>query len=260
MADDRHEFGGPWTELKLDAIDAYAHFFTQALKKQEFELWYIDGFAGTGTRISKREVGGLLEGGPTAVEEEVLAGSARRALLVEPPFHHLVLLDEDPAHFRALCSLAKEFRGRDIRPLKGDANERIREILEAPPWTGPRAWAQRALVFLDPYGMTVRWPTLEMLAATERADVWYLVNLKGLFSSWPAITQLSILRSADRSPSSSGPMRGRPNSTGSRRQAATSSVQPPGRAAIEPLHERKCPPSTASVLGRSSGTYPRPLA
>ncbi|MEG3155136.1 three-Cys-motif partner protein TcmP [Sphingomonas sp. RB1R13] len=31
--------------------------------------------------------------------------------------------------------------------------------------------------FLDPYGMSVRWDTLRFLAATSRADVWYLFPL-----------------------------------------------------------------------------------
>lgn len=178
---DRHEFGGPWTEVKLDAIGEYSKFFTVALRNQDFELWYIDAFAGTGSRTAKHETGGLLEGGPIGVREEILAGSARRAIEVQPIFHHLVLMDRRPSHYRALCALAAEHPSRDIRVLKGDANDKIHEVISAPPWRShPRAWAQRALVFLDPYGMTVRWPTLEALAATKRADVWYLVNLKGV--------------------------------------------------------------------------------
>lgn len=176
---ERHEFGGPWTEIKLDAIHAYSQFFTTALRNQDFELWYIDGFAGTGSRTSKREVGGLLDGVPVEVREEVLAGSARRALELNPPFQHLVLMDQRPSHYRALCALAAEYPGRDVRVLRGDANDKIQEVVSATPWRNdPRAWAQRALVFLDPYGMTVRWSTLQALAATQRADVWYLVNLK----------------------------------------------------------------------------------
>jgi three-Cys-motif partner protein len=180
LSDTRHEFGGPWTEVKLDAIDAYAHYFTAVLKNQPFELWYIDGFAGTGSRNAKKEIGGLFEGEPAGVIEEVLAGSAKRALAVQPPFHHLVLIDQKAKHYRALCDLAKEHPQRDVRVLRGDANELVVDIVTAPPWTKghPRARFQRALIFLDPYDMAVRWPTLEVLAASQRADVWFLANLK----------------------------------------------------------------------------------
>ncbi|MEJ7933639.1 three-Cys-motif partner protein TcmP [Sphingobium sp. AN558] len=179
--DDRHDFGGPWTELKLNALDEYSQFFTVALKNQKFELWYIDPFAGTGTRVAKKQTGGLLEGVPVAIEEEILAGSARRALSVTPHFHHLVLSDRRPKHFKALCALAEEHPDRDIRPFNTDANDQIKRLFTSPPWMdSPKSSAQRALVFLDPYGMNVQWETLELLAKSQRADVWMLVNLKAV--------------------------------------------------------------------------------
>lgn len=181
VVDDRHDFGGEWTEVKLAALDAYSHFYTTALKNQSFELWYIDPFAGTGARIAKKDVGGLFDGRPSEVEEETKAGSARRALGVEPPFKHLVLMDRRPTHFRALESLREEFSDRDIRVIKGDANDNIDLIFRNPPWRNhASSAAQRALVFLDPYGMNVRWETLLTLATSRQADVWYLVNLKGV--------------------------------------------------------------------------------
>jgi len=41
-------YGGPWTNIKADVLRSYLGFFTTAFKNQGFELWYIDGFAGTG--------------------------------------------------------------------------------------------------------------------------------------------------------------------------------------------------------------------
>lgn len=179
MTDDRHEFGGPWTEIKLAVLNAYSEFFTTALSGQKFELWYIDAFAGTGRRTTRREVGGLFDG-PLETVEESLEGSARKAIAVQPPFDHLILIDERAGHFRALETLAGEFTNRDIRPLRGDANDTLPKLFEQPPWSGRQGWRQRAIVFLDPYGINVRWRTLASLAATERADIWYLVNLKGV--------------------------------------------------------------------------------
>ena len=60
----------------------------------------------------------------------------------------------------------------------------------------------RAVMFLDPYGMSVNWTTLEAIRATNAIDVWYLVSLSGLFrqaaldrhavdqSKWMAITRM----------------------------------------------------------------------
>jgi three-Cys-motif partner protein len=52
--------------------------------------------------------------------------------------------------------------------------------LSAEPWIGPQGRSQRAIIFLDPYGISVDFSTLRLIAETERADVWYLVNLKGV--------------------------------------------------------------------------------
>jgi three-Cys-motif partner protein len=80
MADAEHEFGGPWTEIKLDAISDYLGFYTAALKAQPnpsrpFELWYVDAFAGSGERTATIESGGLFEGTPVTRARVQLDGS-----------------------------------------------------------------------------------------------------------------------------------------------------------------------------------------
>jgi three-Cys-motif partner protein len=37
------------------------------------------------------------------------------------------------------------------------------------------------VLFLDPYGMTVPWSTLQKIAATRALDVWYLFPLSGVY-------------------------------------------------------------------------------
>jgi hypothetical protein len=57
-----HQFGGPWTVEKLDALRAYLIGYAQALKNQPFRRHYIDAFAGTGDRALKRqEAASLME-------------------------------------------------------------------------------------------------------------------------------------------------------------------------------------------------------
>jgi three-Cys-motif partner protein len=179
-----HSFGGAWTELKLRAIGDYLSFYTKALQHRPsahtpFQKWYIDAFAGTGERTEERTVGGLLDGEPTRKERLQLEGSARRALKVEPPFQHYVFIEADQKRFQALDRLQTEYPAKDIRCLRADANVELQRLFESLPWKkgSSQSSLQRAVVFLDPYGMNVRWETLRLLAATNRVDVWYLFPL-----------------------------------------------------------------------------------
>lgn len=180
-----HPFGGAWTELKLRAVSDYLAFYTKALQYRPspdtlFQKWYIDAFAGTGERTEERTTGGLLDGEPTRRERFQLEGSARRALKVEPPFQHYVFIEANQRRFRALERLQQEFPSQNIRCLRGDANGELQRLFASIPWRkgSPQAGLQRAVAFLDPYGMNVRWETLKLLADTKRVDVWYLFPLQ----------------------------------------------------------------------------------
>src|ERR1700722_10259725 len=179
--DQGHRFGGAWTEVKLDAVRYYLEFFTRVLKdkptpERPFELWYIDAFAGSGSRRIDRATGGLFEGEPLGEETVDLAGSVLRALDVDPPFKRLVFIEENRDRFRCLQEIAASNPKRNITPCRGDANTKLQEIFGAPPWSQQRSGrgSHRAIVFLDPFGMSVKWETLKLLAETRAVDVWYL--------------------------------------------------------------------------------------
>ncbi len=179
--DVEHRFGGRWTELKLDAVEYYLRFYTQALKDKptpasRFVLWYIDAFAGTGDRVIEQKIGDLLDGKPAGTETIRKAGSASRALAVDPPFEHFVFIERDSAHCSALEKLKSDNPERDISCIQGDANEIIPKIFSQPPWSGNRAWQKRphrAVVFLDPYDV-IEWRTLTALAKSKSVDLWFL--------------------------------------------------------------------------------------
>ncbi|MBX7459572.1 three-Cys-motif partner protein TcmP [Qipengyuania huizhouensis] len=170
----KNEFGGPWTEIKLDAVTDYLQFYQGALKNMGFETWYIDAFAGTGDRHAKVIKGGLLEAQPIEEGEEVLDGSARKALRINPPFTHYWFAEAHKGRQAQLAKLRTEF-DQNITIYPGDANTGLRDLFGSRPWSdGPTKSKQRAVVFLDPFGMSVSFETLEVLAATKRVDVWYL--------------------------------------------------------------------------------------
>ena len=134
----KHIFGGPWTEIKLDAVEYYLKCYTKALKRVPFDLWYIDAFAGSGDRESERQVGGIFEGVPVEVVRETLAGSARRALDVTPPFDHFVFIEKDETRYSALQEIESERPSVNMRIINGEANEELRRLVASPPLARPR--------------------------------------------------------------------------------------------------------------------------
>jgi three-Cys-motif partner protein len=172
-----HRYGGPWTEIKLDAVQYYLECYTKALKAFGFDIWYIDAFAGTGSRVVERVTGGIL-GEPAIVTKETLAGSVTRALQVRPAFDHYVFVEKQPTRCAALGDLQRSSPAADIRVIPGEANQVLRELVAQRPWRRRGQANSRGVVFLDPYALHVDWSTLQALASTEILDVWYLFPIR----------------------------------------------------------------------------------
>jgi three-Cys-motif partner protein len=173
-----HRFGGDWTQAKLDVLAEYLKSYTTALKDRPFLKAYIDAFAGTGYRSLKRDPSDALPGellfpDTDHAAQQLLDGSARRALQTEPRFDRYVFIERSPDRCAQLELLKQDFpdRAEDIRIEQGDANERI-QALCAKDWS-----KRRAVLFLDPYGMQVEWKTLRAVADTRAIDLWLLFPL-----------------------------------------------------------------------------------
>lgn len=179
-----HRFGGTWTERKLNVLGGYLQGYTTALKNKPtparpFRKAFIDAFAGTGYRTAPCEIDGprqerlafpdLAEAEP----QELLDGSARIALRVDPRFDSYIFIERDPGRCTELERLKDEFpdRAADIQIMHGEANEEITRLCEKD-WS-----AHRAVLFLDPYGMQVEWTTIEAIARTSAIDLWLLFPL-----------------------------------------------------------------------------------
>lgn len=173
-----HRFGGPWTELKLDAVCYYLECYTKALTQRRFDLWYVDVFAGTGDRTNDKLTGGIFERQPVKWVTETLPGSAKRAMNIRPPFKHFIFNEQDGKHQKALRAIKEANRAVDIEIIGEDANAAIKEIFARPVWRRGAAGGARGVVFLDPYALQVDWATLELLAKTHCVDVWYLFPLQ----------------------------------------------------------------------------------
>jgi three-Cys-motif partner protein len=174
---DDHRFGSDDTEIKLALVRSYLTSYSTALAGK-FKLWYIDAFAGTGSRTIRHSarLGDFITAEDTPEWIERRPGSARIALDVRPKFDRITLMDAKPRHVAALEGLKAEYPGRDIEIVSGDCNRFIQNEIARANWAG-----LRAALFLDPYGMEVEWQTLVDIAKTKAIDVWYLFSLEGLY-------------------------------------------------------------------------------
>lgn len=146
-----------------------------ALKNQRFQKIYIDAFAGTGYRTEREtdepEAGLLFPELAEEAPQQLLAGSAVRALRVEPSFDEYVFVEKNRQRVQALVSLQKEHPSRRITVKQGDANSVVQDLC-AGDWSN-----RRAVLFLDPYGMQVEWTTIAAVARTSAIDMWLLFPL-----------------------------------------------------------------------------------
>ncbi len=171
-------FGGDWTIEKLERIQKYLRAYTTLMStKPYFRIAYIDAFAGTGYQTLKNdeEPSELLL--PELAEQDTrvfLDGSARQALQVQPEFNSYIFIEKDATRFFELQKLKEDFPdlGSKIFLVNAEANNWIVDRCRNYNWS-----KNRAVMFLDPFGMQVRWDSVKAIAETEAIDLWYLFPL-----------------------------------------------------------------------------------
>lgn len=170
-------FGGDWTEEKLRHIKKYLSAYTTALSKQPFRIAYIDAFAGTGYRQLKREQQPSELMFPEFVEQDTqtfLQGSAQIALETGPRFDKYFFIEQDASRFNELSRLKDSYPhlAEDIVLVNADCNAYLQDLCLN------RVWKRnRAMLFLDPFGMQIEWKTIEAIANTQAIDLWVLFPL-----------------------------------------------------------------------------------
>jgi three-Cys-motif partner protein len=169
----RNIFGGDWTREKLQMLEDYLSAYTTIMKEQPFKFGYIDAFAGTGyiqeeTDADEQTLFPVVED----EEREFLKGSVRTALDVEPPFNAYVFIEQDEDAYSELVKIQEEYPEKEITCVNEDANEWLMERCHNRDWD-----RHRAVVFLDPFGMQVKWDTVQAIADTEAIDLWILFPL-----------------------------------------------------------------------------------
>lgn len=149
----KHEFGGAWTLLKLTVLESYLEAYANAFKNMNYNLIYVDAFAGSGRCDTK--VGSI-------------DGSAKIALSIDR-FNEYIFIEYNEDNYSELLKLKEQYRNKKITVIKGDCNMEIIKILNKYNWT-----YNRALAFIDPYGFEFDFNTHKKLASTKAFDIWYL--------------------------------------------------------------------------------------
>jgi len=171
-------FGGDWTTDKLERVKKYLQAYVRIMNKYKFYFMYIDAFAGTGyVELKEKQVDkidSLLFDLAEAEPQRFIQGSAQVALQVKPSFSKYVLIEKSSKRCCELEKLRNSYShlAERIVIINQEANEVIQDICSRTDWRGTRA-----VLFLDPYGMQVRWNTIEAIAQTKAIDLWLLFPL-----------------------------------------------------------------------------------
>lgn len=168
---------GPWAREKLNGLRAYLAAYTTILSKHApLKTVYVDAFAAAGRAVVRRRDHAdptiHLDLGEEARDEdtrEVIDGSPRVALGIEPPFDQYVFIETDRRRLAELRELEAQYAGRrEVAIRSGDCNTYLTTRLLAA--LSDRRW--RGVVFLDPFGMQVPWATIRLLAATRQVEIF----------------------------------------------------------------------------------------
>jgi three-Cys-motif partner protein len=164
-----HGFGGGWTAIKLEVLNRYLESYNIALQhkptvRNPFKRIFIDAFAGTGECAIK------LDGKTVRIN-----GSAKLALELSPGFDDHFFVDIKSSHIDALNKLVEDFPNKKVQVMAGDGNELVEQLVKSINWR-----KSRAVMLLDPYGMAVKWETLQKIASTQAIDLWYLFPLSAV--------------------------------------------------------------------------------
>ncbi len=173
----QRQFGGDWTADKLERVRKYLVEYAKIMNKQCFRFAYIDAFAGTGYQTLREDENQNELMFPEILEEEsqgFLEGSARIALQVEPRFTKYFFIEKKETRFAELQRLKVDFPlvQNDIILVNSDANAYIKDLCQNYIWN-----KNRAVLFLDPFGMQVEWDTIIAIAETRAIDLWILFPL-----------------------------------------------------------------------------------
>lgn len=158
-----NNFGGEWTEHKIQILENYARGFLNVFKNKPFsKLLYFDGFAGSGEILSK--------------SGEKIEGAALRIMKLETDrkFDLYYFVEKNQNYKKELEeAIARNLPNRnDYHVVCDDCNEKLYSMVTSFLDT-PRGKNFKVLAFIDPKGMQLNWSSIEILK-DKPIDLWIL--------------------------------------------------------------------------------------
>ncbi|MEQ8440387.1 MAG: three-Cys-motif partner protein TcmP [Alphaproteobacteria bacterium] len=166
---------GPWAVEKWLVLQRYLKAYAKVFEHQHWvKTYYIDAFAGTGkaqVRIPSDTEAPLLESYIDDPDyEEFRNGSALCALEAEPPFNGYLFIEANSERADRLNEAISQHRFRNkVRIRREDAETALIERIVN---NADINWKKsRAVCFIDPFALQVRWQTLDALASTGAIEI-----------------------------------------------------------------------------------------
>ncbi len=173
-------FGGIWTDKKLNAFINYVKAYTRILNKvKERYGWktiYFDGFAGCGEIDTEEEENiSKLKGFFDEFDFKLYQGSVARilSLPIENQFDFYYFIDKNQEYIDELNKIKEELSEhlkKKVIIRKDDCNNQLALLSKVI----KRGSNYASLVFLDPFGMQINWESIKQLKDTI-SDIWILV-------------------------------------------------------------------------------------
>jgi three-Cys-motif partner protein len=158
-----NQFGGSWTEQKIEMVVAYAKAYLVIMNKYpQFKPLYFDGFAGSGDINQNDET-----------DIDVIKGTAIRILEIDFPksFDTYYFVEKNEKNKIELeNSIKQNFPKKITHVVAEDCNIKLQSMATYL----KKNTTYRTLAFVDPYGMSVDWKSIEALKGLG-VDLWILV-------------------------------------------------------------------------------------
>ena len=160
-----NQFGGSWTEQKIEMVVDYAKAYLTILNKYpQFKIMYFDGFAGSGdiSRDDENEI-------------ESIKGAAMRILEIDKPkeFDLYYFVEKQEHNKRELeRKIAENFANKKHKcyVVNEDCNKKLLDMANFL-FNNEN---YRVLAFVDPFGMSLNWDSVGKLKGLG-VDLWILV-------------------------------------------------------------------------------------
>jgi three-Cys-motif partner protein len=182
MKNENKNWGGIWTEQKLEAFEKYVRaYLTIMLKQRETHngwpqnIIYFDGFAGCGYRniIQNNNNNDTLTFSELEIDDEeinVYKGSAERVVKLDKKFDEYYFIDTDENALNKLKTKIEPHFDEKSKYVfwQKDINAALIEF------SNYLDNSKVALILLDPFGMQLNWESIEKFK-NKKVDIWILL-------------------------------------------------------------------------------------